>query len=172
MNAITGIHIHWLREIVLNALDLRRRVAREVMRPRSEISLLDTRASLEACLELAEKTRYSRFPLCEGGDVDRTLGVVHIKDLFALRTKARSGAELATVARKLIFVPPSARLERVLELFLDRKLHMALVVDEYGVVQGMMTPPELDPANPAKVKAAQAINDRIYPVASVFYAQP
>src|SRR5438876_1588402 len=52
------------RDIVLNALDLRRRVAREVMRPRQEIAALDTQAAIAQCLELAEKTRYSRFPLC------------------------------------------------------------------------------------------------------------
>ena len=127
------------REIVLNALDLRHRVAREVMRPRGEITVLDTEASIAACLEVAEKTRYSRLPLCEGGDLDRTLGVVHIKDLFAMRLKARSGADLAVVARKLIFVPPTARLEQLLQLLLDRKLHMALVVDEYGGTVGLVT---------------------------------
>ena len=61
------------RDIVLNALDLRRRVAREVMRPRQEIVALDTEASIAECLDVAEKTRYSRFPLCEGGNLDRTL---------------------------------------------------------------------------------------------------
>ncbi|MFM8470297.1 MAG: hemolysin family protein [Limisphaerales bacterium] len=127
------------REIVLNALDLRHRVAREVMRPRADITVLDTQASLAECLEVAERTRYSRFPLCESGDVDRALGVVHIKDLYALRLKARSGADLAPVARKLIYVPPTARLERLLQLFLDRKLHMAMVVDEYGGTVGLVT---------------------------------
>ncbi len=127
------------REIVLNALDLRHRVAREVLRPRAEISVLDTRASIAECLELAEKTRYSRFPLCEDGDLDRTLGVVHIKDLFAMRLKAQSGADLVAVARKLVFVPPMARLEGLLQLFLDRKLHMGLVVDEYGGTVGLVT---------------------------------
>ena len=127
------------REIVLNALDLRHRVAREVMRPRTELTVLDTRASIAGCLEVAEKTRYSRFPLCEGGDVDRTLGVVHIKDLYAMRQKARAGADLATVARKLIYVPPTARLERLLQLLLDRRLHMAVVVDEYGGTVGLVT---------------------------------
>jgi CBS domain containing-hemolysin-like protein len=126
------------REIVLNALDLRHRVAREVMRPRAEITVLNTQASIAECLAVAEKTRYSRFPLCEAGDVDRTLGVVHIKDLFAMRLKARSGADLAPVARKLIYVPPTARLERLLQLLLDRKLHMAVVVDEYGSTVGLV----------------------------------
>lgn len=127
------------RDIVLNALDLRRRVAREVMRPRQEIVALDTEATITECLDVAEKTRYSRFPLCEGGNLDRTLGVVHIKDLYALRGKAQTGVDLLPTARKLIYVPEMARMEKLLQLFLERKLHMAIVVDEYGGTLGMVT---------------------------------
>jgi CBS domain containing-hemolysin-like protein len=127
------------RDIVLNALDLRRRVARDVMRPRQELVVLDTEASIAECLDMAEKTRYSRFPLCQRGNLDQTLGVVHIKDLYAMRIKARSGADLLPVARKLIYVPESARLERLLQFFLERKLHLAMVVDEYGGTMGMVT---------------------------------
>jgi CBS domain containing-hemolysin-like protein len=127
------------RDIVLNALDLRRRIAREVMRPRQEIVALDTEGSIAECLDVAERTRYSRFPLCEGGNLDKTLGVVHIKDLYAMRIKARSGADLLPAARKLIYIPESARLERLLQFFLERKLHMAIVVDEFGGTLGMVT---------------------------------
>ncbi len=127
------------RDIVLNALDLRHRVAREVMRPRREIVALDTRASLTECLNVAASTRYSRFPLCENGDLNRALGVVHIKDLFAQRHRAHSGADLAGVARKIIYIPETARLEKVLQLFQERKLHFALVVDEYGDTLGLVT---------------------------------
>jgi CBS domain containing-hemolysin-like protein len=127
------------RDIVLNALDLRRRVVRDVMRPRQEISVFDTEGTIAQCLETAEKTRYSRFPLCEGGDLDKTLGVVHIKDLYAMRIKARTGADLAPGARKLIYVPETSRLEKLLQLFLERKLHLAIVVDEYGGTLGMVT---------------------------------
>jgi CBS domain containing-hemolysin-like protein len=127
------------RDIVLNALDLRRRVAREVMRPRQEIVALDTEASIAGCLEIADKTRYSRFPLSEAGDLDNILGVVHIKDLYGMRLKARNGADLAQVARRLVYVPETARLEKLLQLFLERKLHMAIVVDEYGGTTGLVT---------------------------------
>ena len=127
------------RDIVLNALDLRRRVVRDAMRPRQEIVGLDTAASVTECLNVAEKTRYSRFPLCEGGDLDKTLGVVHIKDLYAMRMKARSGADLLPAARKLIYVPETGRLEKLLQMFLERKLHLAIVVDEYGGTLGLVT---------------------------------
>src|SRR2546429_3351376 len=130
---------HLGRDIVLNALDLRHRIAREVMRPRREIVALDTEATIAECLDLAGKTRYSRFPLCESGDLDKTPGVVHIKDLYAMRIKARTGADLLSVCRKLIYVPETARLEKLLQLFLERKLHFAIVVDEYGGTVGMVT---------------------------------
>ena len=79
------------RNIVLNSLDLRHRVVREVMRPRQEIVAFNSEATIAECLAIAEKTRYSRYPLCEGGNLDKTLGVVHIKSLYALRDKAQIG---------------------------------------------------------------------------------
>jgi CBS domain containing-hemolysin-like protein len=131
------------RNIILNALDLRHRVAREVMRPRHEIVAFDTDASLAECLALAEKTRYSRFPLCEVGDVDKTRGVVHIKDLYpAVRDPSAAGrtaADLLPVARPLIYAPETARLEKLLQLFLERRLHFAIIVDEYGGTTGIAT---------------------------------
>jgi len=126
-------------DIILNALELSRRTVRDVMRPRMEIVGLNTAASLAECLEVAEKSRFSRFPLCEGGSLDKTLGVVHCKDLFALRGAAKTGADLAGAARKLIYVPETTRLERLLQLFLERKLHLAIVVDEWGGTVGLAT---------------------------------
>ncbi|MBI2927945.1 MAG: HlyC/CorC family transporter [Verrucomicrobia bacterium] len=127
------------RHIVLNALDLRQRIVRDVMRPRREIIVLNSDASIAECLDVAEQTRYSRFPLCDGGDLDKTLGVVHIKDLYAHRLKAKRGRDLLPAVRKIIYVPETARLEKLLHLFLDRKLHLAIVVDEYGGTVGIVT---------------------------------
>ncbi len=127
------------RDLILNALDLRHRAAREVMRPRNEITVFDTSASLAQCVALAEKTRYSRFPICENGDLDRILGVVHIKDLYALRERAKTAAELLPVARPLFYIPETASLEKLLRRFLDRKAHFAVVVDEFGGTVGIVT---------------------------------
>jgi CBS domain containing-hemolysin-like protein len=126
-------------DIILNALDLSRRTVRDVMRPRMEIVSLNTQDSLDECLEVAEKSRYSRFPLCENGDLDKTLGVIHCKDLFALRAKAGSRPDLRAAARKAIYVPETTRLEKLLQLFLERKIHLAIVVDEWGGTVGLAT---------------------------------
>jgi CBS domain containing-hemolysin-like protein len=109
------------------------------MRPRHEIVAFDTDASFAECLALAEKTRYSRFPLCESGDLDKTRGVVHIKDLYSLRDRAQTAADLLPVVHPLIYVPETARLEKLLQLFLGRNLHFAIVVDEYGGTLGIVT---------------------------------
>ncbi|MBX3745920.1 MAG: HlyC/CorC family transporter [Verrucomicrobiae bacterium] len=127
------------RDLVLNALDLRSRRAREVMQPRPEIVVFDTEDTIEACVKVAEETRYSRFPLCEGGNPDRMLGVVHTKDLYAQRHRTGTAAQLRPWARALIYIPETARLERVLHFLLDRRLHMAVVVDEYGGTVGLVT---------------------------------
>ena len=129
------------RNIVLNALELRHRVAREVMRPRHEITAFNTGTTIAECLALAEKTRYSRFPICEGGNLDKTRGVLHIKDIYpALRDdKVRTAADLLPLVRPLIYVPETARLEKLLQLFLERRLHFAVVVDEYGGTVGIVT---------------------------------
>ena len=128
------------RQIVLNALDLRRRVARDVMRPRQEIVALDTEASLTECLEVAEKTPLSRdFRSAKRAIWTKRSGVVHFKDLFAYAVPGRTAAESLPVARKLIYVPETAHLEKLLQLFLERKLHLAIVVDEYGGTVGLVT---------------------------------
>ncbi len=126
-------------DIILNALDLGRRTVRDVMRPRMEIVSLNTQDSLDECLEVAEKSRYSRFPLCENGDLDKTLGVIHCKDLFALRAKAGSRPDWRAAAREAIYVPETTRLEKLLQLFLERKIHLAIVVDEWGGTVGLAT---------------------------------
>lgn len=127
------------RNLVLNAFDLRRRIARDVMTPRNEIAVLNTQHAIADCLRVAEQTRFSRFPLAEQGNLDSTLGVVHYKDLMARRDIAQKGRDLRAVCRPLIYVPPTARLEGLLQRFLDRKLHLAIVIDEYGGTLGLVT---------------------------------
>ena len=127
------------RNLILNALDLRHRTAREVMRPRNDVTVFDSGASIAECLVIAEKTRYSRFPICDDGDPDRARGVIHIKDLYAFRERAKTAADLLPLARQLICVPETARLERLLQRFLEKKSHFAFVVDEFGGALGIVT---------------------------------
>lgn len=127
------------RTIALNALDLRQRTAREIMRPRQEIAALNADASIPECLAYIEKTRYSRFPICDHGDPDKMRGIIHIKDIYAQRDKAKIAADLVPWARQPIYAPETAPLEKLLQLFLDRKSHFAVIVDEFGGTLGIVT---------------------------------
>jgi CBS domain containing-hemolysin-like protein len=127
------------RTIALSALDLRNRAVREIMRPRQEIAVLDADATLAECLSFVERTRYSRYPICDNSDPDKMRGVINLKDIYTQRDRARTAADLVPYARKPIYVPETAQLEKVLQLFLERKMHFAVVVDEFGGTLGIVT---------------------------------
>ena len=127
------------RDIVMNALDLGNRIAREAMQPRTNIVGLDTNAKIDECVRIARESNYSRFPLCEDDDLDHTAGVVHIKDIYGQQHRVKQAVDLLPAARKIIYVPETCRLEKLLQLFLERKLHFAIVVDEFGGTVGMVT---------------------------------
>jgi CBS domain containing-hemolysin-like protein len=123
------------RELLDNIFELSHRVARQVMVPRAEVVSLDTLAPIEESLEIARKTGHTRFPLCEG-DLDRTIGLVHIKDLFRAKQAPK---RLEEIRREIFFIPETLSLERLLRRMRSEHLHMAAVLDEYGGVSGIVT---------------------------------
>lgn len=124
------------KEILINALDLRRRVVRDITTPRKDVVFLNTEDAFEENLRRAEESRHTRFPLCEG-HLDNALGLVHIKDLLKLvRTEK---PDLQSIRRELLPVPEMMPLERLLSFFLNRHAHLALVVDEFGGTVGIVT---------------------------------
>ena len=124
------------REILMNALDLKRRVVRDIMTPRGDVIYLNTEASFEENLKVAQESRHTRFPLSEG-HLDNTIGLVHIKDILELLRQPDPA--LTSIRRDLIPVPEMMPLEKLLTFFLSRHAHLALVVDEYGGTVGMVT---------------------------------
>jgi len=124
------------KEILINALDLRRRVVRDIMTPRGEVVFLNTEATFEENLKTAQVSHHTRFPLCEG-HLDHTLGLVHIKDLLCLTRE--SAPNLIAIKRDLFPVPEMMPLEKMLDFFLKKHVHLALVVDEYGGTVGIVS---------------------------------
>ena len=123
------------RELLDNVFELSHRVARQVMVPRSEVVFLDLEAPIEASLTLARESGHTRFPLCEG-DLDRVVGMVHIKDLFRTAELPKS---LKDVRRDIFFVPETLPLDRLLRRMRNEHMHLAAVLDEYGGVAGIVT---------------------------------
>ncbi len=107
------------------------------MTPRPEIVWLDLEDSIEENRQKVIESPYSRYPVCQGG-LDNVLGIIPVTDLLA-RCLSGEPLDLTVGLRSPVFVPESTRGLKVLELFKQTVTHMALVVDEYGVIQGLVT---------------------------------
>src|SRR4029079_18395065 len=121
---------------LVNALDLRRRVVRDIMTPRGEVVFLDIEESFEENVKKALESRHTRFPLCRG-HLDNTIGLIHIKELVPMMRDPQP--DLMRIRRDVHSVPEMMQLEKLLNLFLTKHAHLAVVVDEYGGTVGMVT---------------------------------
>lgn len=124
------------RKLVVNVLDLRERVVRDIMTPRGEVVYLDVEDEIESNLKKALESKHTRFPLCRG-HLDNTIGLIHVKELLPIMRDPHP--DLLRIKRDLIPVPEMMPLEKLLSLFLSRHAHLAMVVDEYGGTVGMVT---------------------------------
>ncbi|OPY93206.1 MAG: Magnesium and cobalt efflux protein CorC [Syntrophaceae bacterium PtaU1.Bin231] len=110
---------------------------KDVMTPRPDITWLDLELSLEENLERIRISNHTCFPVCRGS-LDRCLGFIHVKDLFQ-RYPSMKLTDIETLLMKPFIFPESVSALKVLEHFKSSPVHMALVIDEYGVIQGMVT---------------------------------
>ena len=124
------------KELLINALDLRRRVVREIMTPRGEVVYLDIDEPFDVNLGKAKDSRHTRFPLCKAY-LDNPIGIVHIKDL--LGAVSNDQHDLLSIKREMFVVPEMMPLERLLTTFLAKQAHLAIVVDEFGGTAGIVT---------------------------------
>lgn len=122
-----------MMEGVMQVADLQ---VRDLMIPRSQMDVIDIDDPLEKILETVIKTAHSRFPVIEGKR-DNVIGVLIAKDL--LRLLAEHDDDLRGLLRPAVFVPESKRLNVMLRDFRINRNHIAIVVDEYGGVAGMIT---------------------------------
>lgn len=126
-----------LRQIMSNALRMRELDLSDILLPRGQLQYMDLEDTLEENLELAKKMGHTRFPLCEG-DLDKCIGILHIKDVFRYRGDL-SKLDLRKLKRDIIHLPESLPVEEGLERLMRARMHMALVVDEFGGTQGVVT---------------------------------
>jgi len=125
------------RILLANILELRGRTIHDVMVPRADIAAVSRDSSLSELIDLLTKESHSRLPVY-GETLDDAAGMVHIKDVLAWRGRDEDFS-LSNIQRKILFVSPSMQvLELLLEMRAERS-HMALVVDEFGGVDGLVT---------------------------------
>jgi len=115
------------------------KTVREIMVPRVDMVCVSTKATLEEVAELVREKGFSRFPLYEE-QVDNIKGIIHVKDLIPFLNRQKTGRiDLIKLARPAYFVPESRKIDELLRDFQRNKIHMAVVVDEYGGTSGLVT---------------------------------
>ena len=122
------------RDILDRVLGFSKLTARQIMVPRPDVVWLSTARTPAENLEIARSSGYTRFPFCDG-DLDRVIGIVHIKDVIL----TSQSADLMAVMRPPLVFPETATADQLLRMFQRRKLHLAMVVDEYGGTSGIGT---------------------------------
>jgi Mg2+/Co2+ transporter CorB len=136
------------RDRLLGALDLKDREVEEIMLHRSDIEMIDADDDPQNIVNQCLDSPHTRLPIFKG-DTENIVGVVHSKDLLRMVEKLRQNADnrkaaisklkIMDVAMKPYFVPETTTLNDQMRQFLRRHAHFALVVDEYGALQGLIT---------------------------------
>ena len=137
------------RDRLLGALDLTHRTVDEIMRHRRQIEMINADDPPEKILSQALASPHTRLPIFRDND-DNILGVIHAKDLLrevdrlmrseeAVGMANLAGLDIVKVAMKPYFIPETTTLDEQMREFLTRRTHFALVVDEYGALQGLIT---------------------------------
>ncbi len=125
-------------QMVRNVFLLDDRQLTSIMVPRSEIEWLDAEDSIDAAVQKAWTTGHSWYPVCRGG-LDDVVGVIHLPRMLALQAEDNNESLMRHV-QPAVFVPETLSGMELLEQFRERATRIVFVVDEYGVVQGLLTP--------------------------------
>ena len=136
------------RDRLLGALDLGERTVEEIMLHRSQIEMIDADLPAQEVLERCLESPYTRLPLYREAP-ENIVGIIHAKDLSRAMYKVQAehsgagnpfdGFDVMKVATKPYFIPETTSLDDQMREFLRRRTHFALVVDEYGTLQGLIT---------------------------------
>lgn len=133
----TGVFEPAERKMIEGVLRLSDRTVRSIMTPRPDVIWLDPNDDTQEIRREIKESGYSRFPVCRG-DLDEVLGFIHAKDLLDQALQGRSLDLMACLGKPLI-VHDGTPVLRLLDLFRQASMHMAVVVDEYGSVEGIVT---------------------------------
>jgi CBS domain containing-hemolysin-like protein len=120
-----------------NVFGLGEILVEKVMVPKSDMILLDVNVSIQDAIELMRNHRYSRVPIYDGKE-DNIVGIIYHKDLFDHYSQ-QSDKLLKELVRPVLFAPQTKRVSQLLNEFLKKRMHMAIVIDEFGNVIGLVT---------------------------------
>lgn len=162
-------------EIIEGALDVSGQQVREIMVPRSQMTVISEGKSLSEILEIVVESKHSRYPVV-GDSTDAIKGILLAKDLLPLLLHGTENFSLEAMTRPATIIPESKRLNVLLKEFREQRYHMAIVVDEYGGVAGLVTIEDIleeivgeieDETDPQEEAQIRKIDSGVYHVAAL-----
>lgn len=125
-------------EMILNIFDFSDRQVGQVMTPRRKVQAIAHDLPLDELMATVAGSNYSRFPVYEG-DLDHVIGILHLKDLVRQQLRSRSSMDIRLILRPAPSVPEYQPVDKLLAAFKRQRIHMAIVVDEFGGMAGIVT---------------------------------
>lgn len=126
------------KEMIEGVMEISELRIRDIMIPRPQIVFIDTDQTLDACLDIIIESAHSRFPVIRDGK-DTIEGILLAKDLLKYLRSDSKPFTMEEILRPAVIVPESKRVDRMLKEFRSERFHMAIVVDEFGAVSGLVT---------------------------------
>jgi CBS domain containing-hemolysin-like protein len=126
------------RELLYSVLEFSDTIAREVMTPRPDTVMIEDTHSPEQAVKVFNDTGYSRLPVYHD-QIDNIVGILNVKDIFPVVLRQKEGILIKDVMKEPYHVPETKKIDDLLKEMRQRKVHMAVVVDEYGSFSGIVT---------------------------------
>ncbi len=130
------------RELLQSVVEFSSKVVREVMTPRPEVAAVEIDMPIDELRSLFRQKRYTRYPVYSK-ELDHTEGVVSVRDLMELSPEEQKGATLRTLLKPVRFVPETKPIRDLLKELQKTTMQLAIVIDEYGSVSGLVTVEDL-----------------------------
>jgi CBS domain containing-hemolysin-like protein len=124
--------------MIESILEFRETLAREVMIPRTDILAIGSHVPIEEIIELIIRHGHTRIPVYSGS-IDNIIGILNVKDLLKFWSRPIRQEDILAILRKPYFIPETKNIHLLLHELKEKKLHMAIVIDEYGGTSGLVT---------------------------------
>jgi len=124
-----------IEELIENVLNIRDSVVKEIMIPKINISFIKEDDNLAEIYAVVNDTKHSRYPVFDSEN-NRAIGILHVKDLIGSDEEA---FKLSDILREVKYIPESQSVTSLLEDFKKDRVHLAIVLDEYGMISGLIT---------------------------------
>ncbi|HEX4839790.1 MAG TPA: hemolysin family protein [Rhabdochlamydiaceae bacterium] len=126
------------RKLILSVANFKERNVREVMVPRIDVICISEDATIREAAEIFLKERYSRLPVFQD-NIDHIVGVLLYKDVLSAYAHTEQKASITSLIKPVVYTPETKKIAQLLQEFRNKQIHLAIVVDEYGGTEGIIT---------------------------------